>query len=202
MKHYVTTEGVGDDLNPKQIFLRMERDTPDCITGKGSNLTKGAVKTLVIDGVWDPMLKQFSTLLSDIEKQTLLDTNLAITFGKETLLHLLSQKGCEGIRFYFCKTPTGKSSLVGVGIDADDNDIGTVDKLLPLDNNQQPRVSIKLNESDTEVTEEVYAIEVGPPITLSVVLTEKAKFPSDGTHPNTFLEKTGKYFESLQSLIQ
>jgi hypothetical protein len=60
-----------------------------------------------------------------------------ITFGKKTLLSILSQKGCEGIRFYFGKrdksqweegSPYAKwtgTTLVAIGVDADDKEIGT-----------------------------------------------------------------------------
>ena len=44
-------------------------------------------------------------------------------FGKETLLRILDQEGCVGIRCYFGKTDDGKPSLVLVGVDKDQNDI-------------------------------------------------------------------------------
>jgi hypothetical protein len=45
-----------------------------------------------------------------------LDEPFAITLGKESLLLLLSQKECEGIRFYFCLNPNGERSIAAVGV--------------------------------------------------------------------------------------
>jgi hypothetical protein len=42
---------------------------------------------------------------------------VAVDFGKETLLWILSQAKCEGIRFYFCKNHKNTLSLVLVGYD-------------------------------------------------------------------------------------
>ncbi len=43
---------------------------------------------------------------------------IAIDLGKESLLLILSQKDCEGIRFYFCNSPYGSNSVAAVGIRA------------------------------------------------------------------------------------
>ncbi len=44
----------------------------------------------------------------------------AVEFGKDSLLRILSQSGCEGIRFAHCKKPTdGTKTLVAIGIDAE-----------------------------------------------------------------------------------
>lgn len=43
----------------------------------------------------------------------------AVEFGKDSLLRILSQSGCEGIRFAFCKKPIdGTKTLVAIGIDS------------------------------------------------------------------------------------
>ncbi|MEM9326968.1 MAG: hypothetical protein AAGA85_14975 [Bacteroidota bacterium] len=50
----------------------------------------------------------------------------AVTFDKDVLMLLLSQSGCEGIRFYFGKFPDSEEmTLVLVGVDKNDNDLGT-----------------------------------------------------------------------------
>lgn len=53
------------------------------------------------------------------------DPILAIEFGRDSLLRILSQKGCEGVRFAFCKTLgdngqiVNEISLVAMGLDLD-----------------------------------------------------------------------------------
>jgi hypothetical protein len=60
-----------------------------------------------------------------------------VDFGKETLLLLLSQAGCEGVRFYFCKNHQDNISLILTGYDKDlreidGSNIGNLDKKQPL----------------------------------------------------------------------
>jgi hypothetical protein len=43
---------------------------------------------------------------------------IAVEFGRETLLYLLSQKGCESVRFYFCINQDKVKSIVAIPIDA------------------------------------------------------------------------------------
>lgn len=47
-----------------------------------------------------------------------LDQNLSIEFGRETLLYLFSQTGCESLKFYFCINHMGQKSLVAVPMQA------------------------------------------------------------------------------------
>lgn len=45
-------------------------------------------------------------------------------FGKNTIVDILNQNGCVGIRIYYANDPsTGQQHLVIVGADADQNDI-------------------------------------------------------------------------------
>ncbi len=53
------------------------------------------------------------------------DDVAAITFNKDILLLLLSQSECEGIRFYYgCYPKSRDKTLVLVGVDKNDNDLG------------------------------------------------------------------------------
>ncbi len=53
------------------------------------------------------------------------DDVAAITFNKDILLLLLSQSACEGIRFYYgCYPNSRDKTLVLVGVDKNDNDLG------------------------------------------------------------------------------
>ena len=47
-----------------------------------------------------------------------------VIFGKEALLFLLGQAGCEGVRFYYCMGPNEKPSLVLVGVNIEEKDLG------------------------------------------------------------------------------
>lgn len=69
-------------------------------------------------------LKTFTNQIDDIlPHQTI--------FGKEALLFLLSQPGCDGIRFYYCLNPEHeKPSLVLVGVNKDQDEIGQKNKFL------------------------------------------------------------------------
>lgn len=90
------------------------------------------------------------------------DENVAIVLGKESLMLLLSQKECAGIRFYFCKNPYGRNSVAAVGVrvvkNGDDHeeaqDIG-------LDPESKELSILSLESLQTTVLNS----EVGPPNT-------------------------------------
>ena len=44
-------------------------------------------------------------------------------FGKDTILALLDQTGCVGIRAYYGDKPNGGKELILVGVDANENDM-------------------------------------------------------------------------------
>lgn len=44
-------------------------------------------------------------------------------FGSSIINEILNQNNCQGIRFYFGKSDSGKMSLVLVGVDANGNDL-------------------------------------------------------------------------------
>jgi hypothetical protein len=51
------------------------------------------------------------------------DDTIAIEFGKESLQYLLSQRGCESIKFYFCINHLQDRSLIATLLDATGNPI-------------------------------------------------------------------------------
>ncbi len=90
--------------------------------GEGQPITLVAAQEMV--GRYHQLLR--NRLTEAREKGTedeILDEVVAVTFGKETLLLLLSQAGCEGIRFYLCKNQDHRTSLVMVGIDGERSDL-------------------------------------------------------------------------------
>jgi hypothetical protein len=64
--------------------------------------------------------------LNDIEVLKFIEEVMpyCVLFGKDALLSMLSQGGCEGIRYYFCRNPEGKPSLVFVAAKANHDDFG------------------------------------------------------------------------------
>jgi hypothetical protein len=49
--------------------------------------------------------------------------HLAVFFGKDKLMHMLSQQDCVGLRFYFALDGNGRQTLIAVGADGFENDI-------------------------------------------------------------------------------
>lgn len=86
--------------------------------------------------------------------------NVAITLGKESLMLLLSQADCEGIRFYFCENPWGRDSVAAVGVkklaSGEVKDIG-------IDNGDSNLSILKA----TKFSAAVMNMEVGPPNTVA-----------------------------------
>jgi hypothetical protein len=77
------------------------------VTGLGNPLTADAAAQ---------MLHKWQMAVPDAQE-------VYVDFGKETLLFLLSQEGCEGIRFYFCKNHGDAFSLVLIGFDKEGREI-------------------------------------------------------------------------------
>jgi hypothetical protein len=70
-----------------------------------------------ITGMGDPITAQAAaSMLDKWEKASFGIDETCVDFGKETLLFLLSQAGCEGIRFYFCKNHNDSISLILIGL--------------------------------------------------------------------------------------
>jgi len=121
----------------------------------------------------------------EAEEQKILDSYLAVTFSKQVLLFLLAQHGCEGVRFYFCTNHLGGKSLVLVGVNEKDDDIGA------------PNGSIipKKGGSFTEAENQATAIfEVGGPKT---VKDYQAYFNDNKANLRqaSFVKTVGEYFD-------
>ena len=96
------------------------------VSGYGKMFSTSAARAL-ISPYWNSLAK---TNLLDTEK---LEQIVATEIGKEMLMLILSQKGCEGIRFYKAKrlcncSPIGADpeadTIVAVGMDEFGNDLG------------------------------------------------------------------------------
>src|SRR5687767_11630464 len=96
----------------------------------GNVITHAAAQQMVDTLFWKQELTKLQMATTDEERQLIMNQTAAITFSKRLLLLLLSQKNCEGIRFYICRRPDPVDSndlirsLVMVGTDKDFKDLG------------------------------------------------------------------------------
>jgi hypothetical protein len=97
-----------------------------------------------------------------ILKPTLMAAKGYVIFSREVITWLLAQRHCEGIKFYHCINHEDKHSLVLVGVDKNDHDLGE----------RSPRgsvIDIKFDDVRPKDTGELIApqnsaiIEVGGP---------------------------------------
>lgn len=69
-------------------------------------------------------------------------------YGRDTLMQILEQEGCEGIRYIYCVYPEEKddinskevNSIVLIGVDKDANPVGGKDKYLNYNINSHPPI--------------------------------------------------------------
>lgn len=114
-----------------RIKYKLTSDTE--VGGYGKFVTFEAARNL-IEAYWHE-IKQRSSPETPIDNEI-----VSITIGKEILMMILSQPGCEGIRLYHAKgitvnsnpneKPTytrndnGANTLIAIGVDAQNNDLG------------------------------------------------------------------------------
>jgi hypothetical protein len=127
MKSKLALHAIALDKNEKfeEGELIYDFKSDDDVCGYGRLIAKD-VANILIDAQHDHLKK-----IND-EKQP-----KSVTFGKEALLTILSQQGCEGIKFYFGKRSSTQwareckyskyegLTLVAVGVDSNNKDIGT-----------------------------------------------------------------------------
>lgn len=104
---------------PNYIYL----DETVNLTIQGGGILGGGAGTIA--GIGAPVTREAGTLMIlDYWDKIDDDSQIgAILFGKEAILQLFAQKGCEGIRFYICKNQEGEISLIAVGADMDGRDL-------------------------------------------------------------------------------
>lgn len=126
MKNKIKRKGIALDVNKKlnEAELTFDDQSDDDVCGYGRLIANDAAAIMI--NAYDEHISKMKG-----EKQ-----NKAVTFGKEALLNILSQKGCEGIRFYFGKRTKefwekeSKYSkyegltLVAVGVNGNNEDLG------------------------------------------------------------------------------
>ncbi|HEX2934005.1 MAG TPA: hypothetical protein VHO72_01510 [Bacteroidales bacterium] len=126
MKNKLKRRGIAIDVNKKlnEAELTFDDQSDDDVCGFGRLIANDAAAIII---------NAYDEHVSKMKGET---QNKAVTFGKEALLDILSQRGCEGIRFYFGKRNKDlweKGSkyskfegltLVAVGVDANNEDLG------------------------------------------------------------------------------
>lgn len=123
----VDHDGANYTQGPIEYSLR--GTTVNSVSSFGTPVTVSAAQKMIVQDKWNSMIAEVQRLraagASDDapEVQALLDTNISVTFSRSILLLLLSQAGCAGIKFYFCKNLEGHDSLVLVGVDEQNGDL-------------------------------------------------------------------------------
>jgi hypothetical protein len=140
---YVTNSGIDVKFDPvlmKDVLVN-KQDLEYVLTpddhpvGYGKTVTPKATTHMITEQIYDNVLeivtRKENAGKSEQEIKAIIvaefsDENkpIATEFGKESLLRLLSQEGCIGIRFTTCKNYDGKRSIVAVGLVEDKNTAG------------------------------------------------------------------------------
>ncbi|GAB3693121.1 hypothetical protein GCM10027592_12670 [Spirosoma flavus] len=121
MSNIIKVAGIdydGEKFVEAELIINLAPDGD--IRGAGKPITLNAAKVM-IDSYLSPVIDD---LKNPDKKENALKAPIAVYYGKETLMLLLSQSNCEGIRFYFCKNHHERASLVLIGIDKDGSDLG------------------------------------------------------------------------------
>ena len=145
----------------------------DSVSGFGQPVTLNAACCMI-----NKDLTEFTNDLKDANskndlvfaKKLIEKKGIAVIFGKETLLRLLSQPNCEAIRFYSCINDVERASLVLCGVDEKGRDIAAVKNgknfitdLIPIRNEELRRHKEIIFQDNT-----IELDEKGGPNTFSV----------------------------------
>ncbi len=116
----------------------------DSITQTGPKIKHGAIEVSLnlgsansVTGIGHPATPAAAQAMIRQYQQTITDpgATLCVTMGRNAILRILSQEGCEGIRFYFAQSHKADGSpmppttgLVAIGVDATVGDLGMKDE--------------------------------------------------------------------------
>lgn len=107
--------------------LNLKLQSKDSPGGFGKPITLRAAKKM-IDDHFENFFERLEAAGAD-QKDKIEKESASMIFGKETLLRILAQKGCEAIRFIPCIDREGNSSLVLLGVNESGGDLVAVSKL-------------------------------------------------------------------------
>jgi hypothetical protein len=137
---YVTETGIDVVVNPTTgkeelkgdqslIYVLSPDDSP---TGAGKTISPKATVKMIKDQITENVVEIITraenvTKKEDEIKQIIINEfstkHIATEFGKESLLRLLAQEDCVGIRFTTCKSISGRS-IIAVGLMEENNNNG------------------------------------------------------------------------------
>ena len=118
-------------LLPVKVTVTLQESLESSVAGYGHPASPAAA---------DFMIRKYLEKLAPLkdqnysgsDKEALQQTTICLTMGRDAILRILSQGGCEGIRFYLAQAHDGNGNtlpntvgLVAVGVDADTYDLGT-----------------------------------------------------------------------------
>jgi hypothetical protein len=210
------------DYDDKEISFATQNDTDVCGFGLPVSLEAGKK---MIDGFQKELIEEWADAKSALadanpvnknEKEQIVATlerhPIAITLGKESLLYIMSQKDCEGIRFYFCKNHDTELSLVACGVKSNpvvksNPFVGSspVSKFRPMPISLgstakdlgAPEGSLSISDAEVkhglEVVEGYFLFEVGPPTRLKDVLSKS----ESGNNNDVFEEELRSKLQKL-----
>lgn len=124
---YATKTGV-DFVNGKLVTdqpLEYNLTSDDSPVGFGKTITPRAATFMIhqkikenVQMLLDKLSKEHITSQEQLDKINghFSNDRIAIEFGKESLLRILAQDECIGIRFTFCKNTAQSDSIVAIGI--------------------------------------------------------------------------------------
>jgi len=99
-----------------------EEDKVTPTVQKTSTLT--AEEQLVADRMGSTIsFSEFQSMTAAYKESVSSEDTRAVSYGKTVIEKILAQKGCVGIRFYFAKDKSGKTTMVFIGVDKNGNDI-------------------------------------------------------------------------------
>lgn len=120
---FVTDSGLDYNETTKEwnVNAHIEIDLPEDETslGYGRSITPAAFRRMVgnkLIALKKAFLKSGPDQSPDALKQYLNDQRCAVEFGKESILRVLSQKDCTGLRFTFCHNDIGEESIIVSGL--------------------------------------------------------------------------------------
>lgn len=145
------------------------------LTGFSRPITQDAKREMINSFIDELQNKLKAVDAQSVEYKGIMNQTVSVDFGKESLLLLLSQPGCEGIKFSFAKGINTQYTLVAEGLT-----IGT--------NGVQPVIIPDVTDkSGNVIKNEPMTFEVVPPYTLEDWVKEKDSEQFQGVHKVLFI---------------
>jgi hypothetical protein len=126
---FVTDSGLDYDESTKKwnVEAHIEIDLPEDETslGFGRSITPAAFRRMVGDkliALKKAFIKSGQGNSAEALMEYLNNQRCAVEFGKESILRVLAQKDCTGLRFTFCHNDLGDESIIVSGLMEEDVD--------------------------------------------------------------------------------